>query len=95
LALGEAPCERRLEPLRGQRRAAQAHARGVEDGTGEGRDERSDLRDSNWVREPFVHDQWLWEGATTDASPVQNRVRKHLEVVEVPKRVAPVVEDNR
>ena len=52
------------------------------------------LKDSNWVRELFVHDQWLWEGAT-DASPVQNRVRIHLEAVEVPKRVAPVAEDNR
>ena len=56
--------------------------------------DRAVLKDSNWVREPFVHDQWLWEGAT-DASPVQNRVRIHLEAVEVPKRVAPVAEDNR
>jgi hypothetical protein len=95
LALGEAHASAGFEPLRGQRRAAQAHARGVEDGTGEGRDERSDLKDSNWVWEPFVHDQWLWEGATTDVSPVQNQVRIHLEAVEVPKRVAPVAEDNR
>ena len=46
------------------------------------------------MREPFVHDQWLWKGAT-NASPVQNRVRRHLAAVEVPKRVAPVAEDNR
>jgi hypothetical protein len=87
--------QRRLEPFRRQRGAAQGDAGRVEDGVGEGRGDGADLRDSNWVREPFVHDQWLWEGATTDASPVQNRVLKHLEVVEVPKRVASVVADNR
>ena len=87
--------QRRLEPLRRYRGAAQSDARGVEDGVGEGRGDGADLRGSNWVREPFVHDQWQWEGATTDASPVRNRVRKYLEVVEVPKRVAPVVADNR
>jgi hypothetical protein len=46
------------------------------------------------VREPFLYDQRLLEGAL-DVSLVQNLARIHLEVVEVLDRLEQVPEDNR
>jgi hypothetical protein len=46
------------------------------------------------VPEPFLYDQRALKGAS-DAFPVQNLVRIHLEVVEALKRAAQVAEHNR
>ena len=53
------------------------------------------IKGSKWVPEPFVCDRGPSEGATTDASPVQNLVRTHLEAVELPERVVLLPEHNR
>jgi len=53
------------------------------------------IKGSKWVPEPFVCDRGPSEGATTDASQVQNLVRTHLEAVELPERVVLLPEHNR
>jgi hypothetical protein len=53
------------------------------------------IKGSKWVPEPFVCDRGPSEGATTDASPVQNLVRTHLEAVELPEPVVLLPEHNR
>jgi hypothetical protein len=47
------------------------------------------IKESKWLWEPFLYDQRPLQEATTDASPVQNLVRIHLEVVEVLERMVP------
>jgi len=47
------------------------------------------IKESKWLWEPFLYDHRPLKGATTDASPVQNLVRIHLEVVEVLERMVP------
>jgi len=47
------------------------------------------IKESKWLWEPFLYDQRPLKEATTDASPVQNLVRIHLEVVEVLERMIP------
>jgi hypothetical protein len=46
------------------------------------------------VPEPFLYDQRALKGAS-DAFPVQNLVRIHLELVEVLERAGQVAENNR
>jgi hypothetical protein len=52
------------------------------------------IRELTWGWEPFLDDQEP-PGGSPDASPAQNLVRTHLEVVVVPEPMGQVPEDNR